>query len=137
MSKEPYPTEAVIDGVTVATLPPPKHGHCPVCDADLNGGGIWLHFFYSLQTEGYWIGEDGRYLKERRLLTPHEAAEVADEIAEKYGANRQKGRWGRQIGLVENDRCGHYACPDCRAIWDARTGEFTGGFLDEGPVGHA
>lgn len=83
------------------------------------------------------MDEEGNYIKERRLLTPHEAAVVADEIAENYGANRSKGRWGRAIGLIENDRCGHYACPDCNAIWDARTGELTGRFFDQGPVGHA
>ena len=137
MSKQDYPTEAVIDGVVVAGLPPAIHGNCPVCGTDLNGGGIWLHFFHTLQSEGYWLDEDGAYLTERRILTPQEAAEVADKIAENYGADRTKGRWGRAIGLVQNDRCGHYACPDCKAIWDARTGEFTGKFFDTGPVGHA
>ncbi len=137
MSKEPYPIAAVVNGLVIATLPPPVHGDCPVCGTGLDGGGIWLHFFHSLQTKGYWIGEDGRYLEDRRLLSPHEAAEVADEIAANYGATRSKGRWGRAIGLIQNDFCGHYACPDCNAIWDARTREFTGKFFDTGPVGHA
>lgn len=127
MSTQHIPTEAIIDGNVIATLPPSVHGNCPSCGDDMDGGGIWLHFFHTLQTEGYWIGEDGGYLDERRLLTANEAAVVADEIAHNYGASRTKGRWGRAIGLVENDRCRKYQCPTCDAVWDCYTGEIING----------
>lgn len=73
------------------------HGNCPNCGVDLNGGSIWEHFFK----------EKGN-------------AEEADRIAEMYGATREKGQWGREIGIynMETDRTVQWKCPDCNHTWD-------------------
>ena len=73
-----------------------EHGHCPKCNADLDGGSIWEHFFRSFKDE-----------------------KKADEIAEMYGATREKGRWGRAIALYsrDEDRTVAYKCPDCKHEW--------------------
>ena len=128
MTKTSYPEFATVNGVVVATLPPSKHGFCPSCGCDLDGGGIWLHFFHSLQIDGYWLDEDGGYLScgSRRKLTPEEAMVAADDVAESYGADRTNGRWGRAIGIVMNDRASEHACPDCGEIWNTYTGQLTG-----------
>lgn len=74
--------------------PPPEHGNCPHCGVSLDGGGIWQYFFDK---------------------TGHE--EDADGIAQKYGATRDKGRWGREIGIEENDQVRRWKCPDCGGEW--------------------
>lgn len=61
----------------------------------MNGAGIWLHFLNA---------SDGDEAK-------------ADKTAALYGATRHKGRWGRAIGIIENDRCARYRCPDCHKEW--------------------
>lgn len=73
-----------------------EHGHCPNCKVDLDGGSIWGHFFK----------ETGSHTE-------------ADRIAEMYGATREKGQWGRQIGIYdfETDRTRQWQCPDCNHIW--------------------
>lgn len=73
-----------------------EHGHCPNCKVDLDGGSIWGHFFK----------ETGSHTE-------------ADRIAEMYGATREKGQWGRQIGIydMEKDRTRQWQCPDCNHIW--------------------
>lgn len=75
------------------------HGNCPHCGVDLNGPWIWQHFF------------------ER-----HGSEEEADRIAEMYGADRNNGRFGRVIGLYdqEKDRTDGYACPDCHRSWERK-----------------
>ena len=74
-----------------------QHGRCPHCDADMNGGSIWAHF----------LDETGG------------DPEEADFIAAMYGATREKGRWGRQIGItpVGHDRVTDWQCPDCGGQW--------------------
>lgn len=71
-----------------------EHGRCPNCNADLNGGSIWEYFY---KKEG----------DEKK----------ADEIAAMYGADRNKGRWGREIGLSDGDSVRQWQCPDCDHIW--------------------
>lgn len=128
MTKTSYPECAVVNGAVVAALPPPVHGCCPSCGADLDGGGIWLHFFHSLQIDGYWLDEDGNYISDglRRLLLLASTFAAADDVSKSYGADRAKGRWGRAIGIVTNDRASEHACPDCGVIWNTYTGQLTG-----------
>jgi len=67
---------------------------CPHCKSDLEGGLIWETF--------------------NNLHGP----EKADEYAEMYGATRETGRWGREIGLeYGRDRVEEFMCPDCRWKW--------------------
>ena len=74
-----------------------EHGYCPNCNADLDGDSIWETFFQ---------------------LTGNE--EEADRKAEMYGANREKGRWGRTIALYDRDkdRTVGWKCPDCEHVWE-------------------
>lgn len=73
-----------------------EHGYCPSCNADLDAGSIWQTFF-----EKY--GDEAK----------------ADETAALYGATREKGQWGKQIGQydMESDRTTNWKCPDCNHIW--------------------
>jgi hypothetical protein len=73
-----------------------EHGHCPSCNADLDGGSIWEHFFRETGSES-----------------------EADRIAESYGADRTKGNWGKAIGIydTEVDRTVAWKCPDCGHQW--------------------
>ena len=100
-----------------------EHGSCPKCGEDFNGGRIWDHFYEEFQTTGYWMDADGRYTKKRRILAPEEAARVADDVAASYGADRNKGRWGKKIGLSNRDSVYAYMCPSCEYTWDRYTGE--------------
>jgi len=74
-----------------------EHGYCPNCNADLDGGSVWVHFFKETGSEA-----------------------EADRIAEMYGSTREKGQWGRAVALYdrEKDRTSAYQCPDCNHIWD-------------------
>ena len=74
-----------------------QHGHCPNCKVDLDGGSIWEHFFKEYGDE-----------------------KKADEAAELYGATREKGQWGRAIGLYDRDkdRTVAWKCPDCEHVWE-------------------
>jgi len=74
-----------------------EHGYCPNCNADLDGGSIWETFFQLTGSE-----------------------EEADRKAEMYGANREKGRWGRTIALYDRDkdRTVAWKCPDCGHAWE-------------------
>lgn len=80
-----------------------EHGYCPKCNADLDGGSIWEHFFKEKGSE-----------------------EEADRIAKLYGATRTTGQWGRQIGNydLDSDRVTSWTCPDCNHTWD-RNYEYT------------
>jgi len=93
------------------------HGRCPHCDADLNGGLIWEHFFNEFVTNGYWLDENGKYTRERRVLSHEEAFNAATDVARNYGATQTEGRWGRQIGETRNDRIYQWHCPDCKGTW--------------------
>lgn len=98
-----------------------EHGHCPNCNADLNGGLIWEHFFKQFtEGSGYWLSEDGTYTEQHRTLSRAEAEEVADKVAKPYRATRTKGRWGREIGIYDmfKDRTVAFKCPDCNHEWD-------------------
>jgi rubrerythrin len=74
-----------------------EHGHCPNCNANLDGGSIWGHFFQKTGSE-----------------------EQADKAAAVYGANREKGQWGRAIALYDRDedRTVAWKCPDCGHVWE-------------------
>jgi rubrerythrin len=74
-----------------------EHGYCPNCNADLDGGSIWETFYQLTGSE-----------------------EEADRKAEMYGANREKGRWGRTIALYDRDkdRTVAWKCPDCGHAWE-------------------
>ena len=73
------------------------HGHCPACNADMNGGSIWQTM---LEQSG---GDEAE----------------ADRKAAMYGATRTSGRWGKAIALydVRLDRTEHYLCPYCEHVW--------------------
>ena len=97
-----------------------EHGYCPSCNASLDGGSIWNHFYTQFtEGEGYWLDEDGKYIVNKRLLTNEQALSAADEVAASYGATRDKGQWGRQIGLYDlfEDRTVEWRCPDCGHEW--------------------
>ena len=74
-----------------------EHGHCPNCNANLDGGSIWETFFQLTGSE-----------------------KEADRKTEMYGANREKGRWGRTIALYDRDkdRTVAWKCPDCGHAWE-------------------
>lgn len=74
-----------------------EHGHCPNCGVSLDGGSIWQHF---RDKEG--------------------SDEEADRIASMYGATREKGNWGRAIGIYDifKDRTVRWKCPDCDHEWN-------------------
>jgi hypothetical protein len=73
-----------------------EHGHCPNCNVDLNGGSIWDHFYKKTGDE-----------------------KEADRSAEMYGATREHGQWGREIGIydMERDITAAWRCPDCQHEW--------------------
>ena len=73
-----------------------EHGYCPNCNADLDGGSIWNHFFETTGSEA-----------------------EADKISKSYGADRTQGQWGRTIGIydMELDRTVAWKCPDCNHQW--------------------
>lgn len=77
-----------------------EHGHCPNCNADLDGGLI-----YDTMLEQC----DGD-------------VEKATERAASYGATPTKGQWGRQLGIYDRDldRTVAYRCPDCKHEWSRR-----------------
>ena len=74
-----------------------EHGYCPSCGTDLDGGSIWEYFFH----------ETGSEIK-------------ADEYASQYGATRDKGQWGREIGIydLDTDRVKKWKCPECAYEWN-------------------
>ena len=74
-----------------------QHGHCPHCGVSLTGGLIWDYFL------DYAAGNEAE----------------ADRCAEMFGATREKGRWGRQIALYDQDadETTEYMCPDCKGLW--------------------
>jgi len=86
----------------------------------MNGGSIWEHFYQKFQTDGHWSTPDGEYSTELRILNPEEAAILADKAAKMYGATREKGQWGREIGIYDfdKDRTVAWQCPDCGNKWD-------------------
>lgn len=112
--------------ITLPEVPPAMHGQCPNCSVSLDGEGVWLHFYHRFMTEGYWLAEDGSYTDELRILSHEEAVDAADTVAGSYGASHVKGRFGKAIGIIENDRCRKTACLECGAIWDGN-----GKVLDE------
>lgn len=103
---------------------PLTHGNCPHCQASLDGNGIWQHFYDEFTSGGgYWKDANGNYDGGKRLLSPAEAEQVADEVSASYGASRTKGRWGRAIGIeYDRDRIEAFGCPDCKGMWDRFTG---------------
>lgn len=126
-----YHSVAMMGDSLIATLPPSERGACPHCGTELDGGGIWLHFYHEFtEGRGYWLDAEGKFLEgdKTRLLSQEEAAQVADKVAANYGASRTKGRWGTAIALVQNDRVQSHACGKCGAIWD--DAGLTGKFLD-------
>lgn len=99
-----------------------EHGYCPSCNANLDGESIWGTFYNRFITEGDWLDEEGKYTKEPRLLSHAEAEKRADEVASNYGATKDKGKWGREIGIysMELDRTVRWKCPDCDHEWARR-----------------
>lgn len=73
-----------------------EHGYCPNCKADLDGEPIWEYFFKEYGSES-----------------------EADRVAEMYGATREKGKFGRRIGIydMDKDMTVAWACPDCNHQW--------------------
>jgi hypothetical protein len=74
-----------------------RSSHCPKCGVSLDGGSIWEYFYDLTGSE-----------------------EEADRSASMYGATREKGRWGRAIGIYnfEQDRTVAFRCPDCNHEWE-------------------
>ena len=70
---------------------------CPSCEADLEGDLIYEYFLNE------YGGDE----------------EKALETAEKYGATKTEGRWGKEIGIYdwEADRTVAYQCPECNHQW--------------------
>ena len=81
---------------------------CPSCKADLRGENIWHYFYNRLITDGYYKGENPR--------TPEAAEAEATEIASYYGATKEKGHFGKAIGIYSmgQDRTVAYQCPVCK-----------------------
>lgn len=75
------------------------HGTCPACGVAFDGGLIW----------DTMLGQSGGDEKE------------ADRKAAFYGATRTSGKWGRQIGIYDDelDRTVRWQCPDCGHEWPA------------------
>jgi len=87
-----------------------EHGNCPACNADMNGGSIW--------ETGLAFALAGKHYRQQGVpATGEEAERLADDYAEAYGAHRTKGRWGRAIGIVENDSVARWQCPYCGHEW--------------------
>jgi hypothetical protein len=76
-----------------------EHGYCPNCKVDLDGGSIWEHFYKETGSES-----------------------EATRIASGYGATKEKGQWGREIGIYDwdKDRTVAWRCPDCNHEWARR-----------------
>lgn len=74
-----------------------EHGYCPNCNADLDGGSIWEHFYKESGSE-----------------------DEATRIAAMYGATRERGQWGRATAIydMEKDRTVQWECPECKHRWD-------------------
>ena len=72
------------------------HGSCPKCGTDLNGGSIYEHFLHEK-------GDEAEALR----------------IAKMYGATKESGQWGREIGIYDwdKDRTVAWRCPDCGHEW--------------------
>ena len=97
-----------------------NHGNCPHCGYDLNGDPIWEHFYKEFQETGYWLDEEGNYVRPNRILTPEQAEIAADKVASSYGATRKSGRFGKVIGIydMDSDRTVAWQCPSCDGRWD-------------------
>lgn len=89
------------------------HGSCPNCKTDLNGGSIWQTGFDLALSNG---GDTHPSIPAK---TKEEAEKRADLYASHYGATREAGQWGREIGIydLEKDRTVSWQCPDCNHIW--------------------
>lgn len=76
-----------------------EHGYCPNCNKDLDGTLIWDSFF-----------------------DKYGDVDKADEAAASYGATRDHGKWGLQIGVysMEEDRTTHWKCPGCDYEWERK-----------------
>lgn len=87
------------------------HGHCPHCNADLNGASIWKTGYQFALTNGgdTWPSVPAKSVEE--------AEARADKYASLYGATRTKGRWGRAIGMSDGDSIYEWQCPDCQQRW--------------------
>jgi len=96
-----------------------NRGNCPHCGYALNGEKIWDHFYNKFQVDGYWLDENGNYTRTTRVLTPEQAKIAADKVASSYGATRDKGRFGKQIGIydLDTDRVVSWQCPHCDGRW--------------------
>ena len=99
---------------------PNEHGNCPHCGYDLNGAPIWEHFYKEFQETGYWLDEEGNYVQPNRILMPDEAEIAADKVASSYGASREKGRFGKAIGIYDrvSGRAVAWKCPRCDGRWN-------------------
>ena len=53
------------------------------------------------------------------LVTEYGSESEADRVAEMYGATREKGKFGRKIGIydMDKDMTVAWACPDCNHQW--------------------
>ena len=64
---------------------------------------------------------DGRNMSEKRqhFLKEYGDEAKALEVAAMYGATKEKGQWGRQIGIYDRDkdRTVAHKCPDCDHEW--------------------
>jgi hypothetical protein len=72
-----------------------EHGYCEKCNLDFDAGKIWDYFFEQYKSE-----------------------DAADKVASLFGATREKGRFGKKIGLYcrDKDRTLFYKCPECGHI---------------------
>lgn len=73
-----------------------EHGYCPNCKLNLDGEPIWEFFYKQKGSEA-----------------------EADRIAAMYGATREKGCFGKVIGIYSmvKDKTVAYRCPECNHEW--------------------
>lgn len=70
--------------------------NCPHCGANLQGDLVYQTF-----------------------LDKYKDPVKAKEVAAMYGATETEGRWGKAIGIYDNDldRTVAYRCPECEKEW--------------------
>jgi hypothetical protein len=87
-----------------------ENGSCQRCGVSFDGGSIWEHFYAEKMADTSDLA-----LPEAEASVA--AAQYATEVAAHYGATRERGQWGRQIGLSNGDSVRSWMCPDCGHIW--------------------
>lgn len=74
-----------------------QHGYCPKCNLNLDGERIWDYFYNQKGSE-----------------------QEADRNAEMFGATRERGCFGKAIGIysIDRDMTVAWRCPECNHEWE-------------------